>query len=484
MSSESLVKACPEPSRRESSIPLQERDMGDGESQAQQVAGDIAIRVQNLSKCYQLYDRPEDRLKQAIYPRLRRLLGKEPKNYAREFWALRDVSFEVKKGETVGIIGRNGSGKSTLLQLICGTLNPTSGNIQTSGRIAALLELGAGFNPEFTGRENVYMNGALLGLSQQEIDAQFDDIAAFADIGQFIDQPVKTYSSGMYVRLAFASAISVEPEILVVDEALAVGDFVFTLKCLKRIEDLRTKGSSILFVSHDVALVQKLSDRALYLHMGELVAFGDTATACSRYISSMTAGIKVGTDPSGHGVGISASTTGHEANNWPTAAAEAAFAATVCGHRTGDGDAEITLVTLCTASSRNAVKFGEAVEVKIFLRVHRPVHHLCVSMYVIDEAGQLLLGTNTNYEGITFPDLLPNDRIQVSFGFENRLRDGRYGITTIASTFVSPVSNEYLDYIEPATFFQAITASGVTRWSIYNPHFDLRCIVNGSDLGA
>ena len=448
------------------------------------VADDVAIRVQNLSKCYQLYDRPEDRLKQAISPRLRRLIGMEPKSYAREFWALRNVSFEVKKGETVGIIGRNGSGKSTLLKMICGTLNSTSGNIQTSGRVAALLELGTGFNPEFTGRENVYMNGAILGLNKEEVDARFDDIAAFADIGQFIDHPVKTYSSGMYMRLAFASAISVEPQILVVDEALAVGDFDFTLKCLSRIDDIKAKGSSILFVSHDVALVQKLSDRVLYLHMGEPVAFGDPASACSRYITSMTASIKDGTDPSGHGAGISASTTCHETNNWPTAAAEAAFAATVCGHRTGDGDAKITLVTLRTAGSRNFVNFGETVEVKIFLRVHRPVKHLCVSMYVIDEAGLLLLGTNTNYEGIMFPDLLPNDRIQVNFGFENRLRDGEYGITTIASTFFSPVSNEYLDYIEPATRFQATSASGVTRWAIHNPPFDLRCIVNGSDLGA
>src|SRR5687768_13960790 len=187
----------------------------------------FAIRVQNVSKCYQIYDAPRDRLKQFVAPRLQRLLGKTPKHYFREFWALKDVSFEIKKGQTVGIIGRNGSGKSTLLQIICGTLSPTNGLIETNGRIAALLELGSGFNPEFTGRENVYMNAAVLGLTKEEIEARYDDILAFADIGEFIDQPVKQYSSGMYVRLAFAVIANVNANVLVIDEALAVGDVFF-----------------------------------------------------------------------------------------------------------------------------------------------------------------------------------------------------------------------------------------------------------------
>jgi lipopolysaccharide transport system ATP-binding protein len=208
-------------------------EAGTEHRRAQDQAEDAAICVHKVSKCYHLYDRPHDRLKQFIVPHVRRLMGREPKNYAREFWALSDVSFNVKKGETVGVIGRNGSGKSTLLQIICGTLTPTSGTVNTNGRTAALLELGAGFNPEFTGRENIYMNGALLGLSQEEIDSRIDDIAAFADIGQFIEQPVKTYSSGMYVRLAFAIAINVQPQILIVDEVLAVGDARFQAKCMK-----------------------------------------------------------------------------------------------------------------------------------------------------------------------------------------------------------------------------------------------------------
>jgi lipopolysaccharide transport system ATP-binding protein len=202
------------------------------------------------------------------------MLGKSSKKYFDEFWALKDISFEIKKGETVGIIGRNGSGKSTLLQIICGTLNPTGGSIQTHGRIAALLELGSGFNPEFTGRENVYMNAAVLGLNYEEIDARFDHIIAFADIGDFIDQPVKTYSSGMMVRLAFAVAINVNPEILIVDEALSVGDELFQRKCFSRIETIRASGTTILFVSHSGGTIVELCNRALLLDAGEKLAIG------------------------------------------------------------------------------------------------------------------------------------------------------------------------------------------------------------------
>lgn len=235
---------------------------------------DVAISVQNLSKCYQIYENPRDRLKQFVMPRMHRIAGNKPKQYFKEFWALKDVSFEIKKGETVGIIGRNGSGKSTLLQMICGTLNPTSGSVQTNGRIAALLELGSGFNPEFTGRENVYMNAAVLGLSLDEVDTRFDDIAAFADIGQFIEQPVKTYSSGMMVRLAFAVAINVDPQILIVDEALSVGDELFQRKCFARIEAIKKNGATILFVSHSGATVVELCDHAMLLDSGDKLAIG------------------------------------------------------------------------------------------------------------------------------------------------------------------------------------------------------------------
>ena len=248
-------------------------------------SNDIAIRVSNLSKCYQIYDTPRDRLKQFVMPRIRRVAGKQQKQYFREFWALKDVSFEIKKGETVGIIGRNGSGKSTLLQMICGTLTPTSGSIQTKGRIAALLELGSGFNPEFTGRENVYMNAAVLGLSKDEIDARFEDIAAFADIGQFLEQPVKTYSSGMMLRLAFAVIAHVDADILVVDEALAVGDTFFTQKCMRFLRNFMKTGT-VLFVSHDTGSIKNLCNYAVWLEKGQVIQEGAPKEVCELYLEA------------------------------------------------------------------------------------------------------------------------------------------------------------------------------------------------------
>lgn len=253
------------------------------------MCSDIAIKVENLSKCYQIYDKPSDRLKQSIYPRVQRLLRHEPRQYFKEFWALKDVSFEVKKGETVGIIGRNGSGKSTLLQMICGTLTPTSGSIQTFGRVAALLELGAGFNPEFTGRENVYLNASILGLSHDEIDRKFDAIAAFADIGEHLEQPVKTYSSGMFVRLAFAVIAHVDADILIIDEALAVGDAFFTQKCMRFIHKFQSEAGTLLFVSHDMGTVTNICQSVVMLFLGgkRRAIIGNSETLCKEYLNQI-----------------------------------------------------------------------------------------------------------------------------------------------------------------------------------------------------
>ena len=248
---------------------------------------DVAIKVSSLSKCYQIYDRPNDRLKQFIAPRLQSLLGRKSKQYCREFWALKDVSFEVKKGETIGIVGRNGSGKSTLLQLICGTLSPTSGEIAVNGRIAALLELGAGFNLEFSGRENIYLNGAILGIASVEMEKKVKAILSFSELGDFIDQPVKTYSSGMYSRLAFSIAIHVEPDILIVDEALAVGDARFVAKCMRKIKDIQEMGTTVLFVSHDVSSVRNLCQRVIWLNKGLLVEEGDVFPVTGRFMEFM-----------------------------------------------------------------------------------------------------------------------------------------------------------------------------------------------------
>ncbi len=254
---------------------------------------DPVISVENVSKAYRIWENPSARLTAPLLETTaaalrgvpaRWLKDKAAKSY-RDFWALKDVSFELRRGESIGIIGRNGSGKSTLLQIIAGTLQPTEGTVKVNGRVAALLELGSGFNPEFTGRENVHLNGAVLGLSRSEVEAKFAEVTAFADIGDFIDQPVKTYSSGMMIRLAFAVAVTVEPDILIVDEALSVGDVFFQQKCFKRVREMLSSGVSLLFVSHDTGAVQNLCDRAILLGQGKPIFSGPPEEAVSRYFA-------------------------------------------------------------------------------------------------------------------------------------------------------------------------------------------------------
>lgn len=240
------------------------------------MSSEFAIRVNGLGKSFPVYHKPYHRLLQMVSP--------GPKQrWFKEFQALKDIDFTVPRGQTLGIVGRNGSGKSTLLQLICGTLTPSAGSVEVNGRVAALLELGAGFNPEFTGRENIFLNGAVLGLSTEEIRRRFDDIVAFAEIGDFIEQPVKSYSSGMYVRLAFAVAIHVDPEILIIDEALSVGDEAFQRKCFARINRIKEAGATVLFVSHSAGTVTELCDRAILLDHGELLAQGSPKFVVSNY---------------------------------------------------------------------------------------------------------------------------------------------------------------------------------------------------------
>jgi lipopolysaccharide transport system ATP-binding protein len=240
---------------------------------------DLAVVAEQLAKVYRVYQQPQDRLKEMLF---RRFTGHQ---YGRDFWALRDVSFTLARGERLGVIGRNGSGKSTLLQVLAGTLAPTAGRIETNGRVAALLELGSGFNPEYTGRENVYINASILGLTRAQIDERFDAIAAFADIGEFLDQPVKTYSSGMFVRLAFAVVTSVDADILLIDEALAVGDVFFTQKCYRHLETLIDRGASIVLVSHDAAAVSQFCRSVLVLDHGRLVFHGETVAGIRTYFA-------------------------------------------------------------------------------------------------------------------------------------------------------------------------------------------------------
>lgn len=336
------------------------------------MSSDLAIEVQNLSKCFQIYDRPQDRLFQMV-------LGRRKQLY-REFWAIEDVSFEVRKGESVGIIGRNGSGKSTLLQLICGTLHPTAGAVRTSGRIAALLELGSGFNGDFSGRENVYLNGAMHGLSREDVDERFDAIARFADIGEFIEQPVKTYSSGMFVRLAFAVQANLDPEILVVDEALAVGDALFQKRCYERIEALISSGTTLLFVSHDEESVRTLTQHALLLRDGKVVARGQSSEVLleyrrqlhdqeRRYLTHMARDLNSVKQPS-------AGTDSNQAK----ASDRYSF---------GDLEAEIVQVTVCSGSGEGREVFYPTDPVRIVVRciAHKALQRLNVGLRLRNKEG-------------------------------------------------------------------------------------------------
>lgn len=280
-------------------------------------AEEFAIVVDDVSKCYHVYEKPSDRLKQALYPRARRALGMGAHRYFREFWALRNVSLTVRPGETVGIIGRNGSGKSTLLQLICGTLSPTAGRIQTNGRIAALLELGSGFNPEFSGRENIFMNAAVLGMADDEIRARYQQIVDFSEIGDFIEQPVKTYSSGMFMRLAFAVQAHIDASVIVIDEALTVGDVFFRQKCYARLQQLRDAGAAILLVSHSMPDIEQFCERAILLDQGRARFVGPAAEAAKHYYLLHQPAIQ----PSGTDVAVEGTVSGGGLHDRPSAEA-------------------------------------------------------------------------------------------------------------------------------------------------------------------
>lgn len=366
---------------------------------------DIAIRVSSLSKCYTIYDRPQDRLKQALIPRIKHFLGGQPKNYFHEFWALRDVSFEVEKGETLGIIGRNGSGKSTLLQIICGTLTPTGGTVETNGRVAALLELGSGFNPEFTGRENVYMNGAVLGLSKEEMDARFDEIVTFADIGEFIDQPVKMYSSGMYVRLAFAVSACIDPDILIVDEALAVGDAKFQAKCFRRFDELIQRGTTILFVTHSTEQVVRHCDRSIILDHGQISKIGQAREVVNLYMDmlfgvddekKLPLDIRMENNKLLNGTqSISDDTLG--ADRGAKGQFEARAGYNPYEYRWGNGEAEI--VDFCVTSGgrlhTNRIETGQPVVVTIWVKFHCRVEFPIYGLIVKTPDGVTVYGSNS-----------------------------------------------------------------------------------------
>ncbi|QNB10653.1 ABC transporter ATP-binding protein [Paraburkholderia bannensis] len=421
---------------------------------------DIAIGVHNLGKRYQIYETPRDRLKQFVLPRLYRMAGAQPKQYCSEFWALNDVSFDVKKGETVGIIGRNGSGKSTLLQMICGTLSPTQGHVDVNGRVAALLELGAGFNPEFTGRENIFMNGTLLGLSKQEIEERYDDIVAFADVGMFIDQPVKMYSSGMYVRVAFAIAASMDPAILIVDEALAVGDLAFQAKCMIRLRELMDRGTTVLFVSHDMSSVQNICSKVLWLKQGRSVAYGDPKQVVGEYISEMNLDInritQAHTEEAEAVVDVGSTSVAESISLEP--------AMFLDGHtRYGDGRATILNVTLIDQQGRptELLELHERFTVRIIVKANNTIERPAVGYSLRDFKGNKVVGTmNSNFPNVEMPTFEAGKVYCIDVAGVNSLAQGGYTVAVGVEQIVQQNKvHQYLDVLENARVFQSTFGS-------------------------
>ncbi len=386
------------------------------------------VLVQNVSKLYRLYRRPSDRLRELI-PGARPLHA--------DFWALRDVGFSVEKGETFGIVGPNGCGKSTLLQLISGILQPTTGRIVTRGRIAALLELGAGFNPDFSGRENVYLNGEIMGLSRAEIDKAMPSIAAFAEIGEFIERPVKEYSSGMYVRLAFATAIHVDPEILIVDEALAVGDAVFANRCVRKFQELRERKITVLFVSHDLGLVKQLSDRAILLLNGRIEAEGAPKDVINRYIGLVLE------------------------KQQPEKKKEERIRSTF---RHGDGASEILSVQLLNARGEDvsSVASGEPVTVRVRSRFHQARSGPMVGILLRTRIGMDVYGTNTRIEQIDLGEIRAGDELTVDFHLECWLAAQQYTLT-VATQNADGSSHDWLDDAIAFEVVDTRSAAGVAN---------------------
>jgi ABC-type polysaccharide/polyol phosphate transport system ATPase subunit len=359
-----------------------------------------AVELQGVSKSYAIYDSPGDRLKElATFHRY---------SFHRDFWALRGLGFHIRKGETFCIIGENGSGKSTLLQLVAGILQPTEGAVSVQGRISALLELGSGFNPEFTGRDNVYMNGAILGFSSRQMDQKYKAIEEFAEIGDFINRPVKTYSSGMVVRLAFAVAIHVDPDILLVDEALSVGDIYFRQRCMRKVHELRSQGITILFVSHAIGDVKAIGDRALWLEQGRIKDLGDTDRVVAKYLAAM-----VEKDSAYRTLRKRPAPTRAEQNIAP----EVVDCIPNIDHRYGDGRAEVLGIAAFDANGRplHLLEPLSRVVVRISVRAKEELSLPIVGFMLRNHLGIDFSGTNTSREGFDLPPMAPGDIYTVDF---------------------------------------------------------------------
>ena len=404
-----------------------------------------AVEFHDVSKSYAIYESPG--------ARLRELLSPTRAKHHQDFWALRDVTFEVKSGETFCIVGENGSGKSTLLQIVAGILQPTSGTVTVNGRVSALLELGAGFNPEFTGRDNVYLNGSILGLSTREIDQRYAAIEAFAEIGSFINQPVKTYSSGMVVRLAFAVAIHVDPGILLVDEALAVGDIYFRQRCMRKVHELRSRGVTILFVSHATADVKAIGDRTLWLQHGRLMEVGDTDRVVAKYLAAMVE--KDSTYQKDH---YEAKRSGEE----PSLAPEIVETIPNIDHRYGDGRAEVIGIAVLDEEGRplQLLEPASRIVVRISVRAKGDVPMPVVGFMLRNQMGMDFAGTNTAREGYELVPLQRGDVITVDFHVE--LPELYPGSFSLSPAIADGTLTEYqmCDWIDNAIALQMARSDG------------------------
>ncbi|MCI9146692.1 MAG: ABC transporter ATP-binding protein [Hungatella sp.] len=390
-----------------------------------------AITVKDVTKIYKMYEKPIDRLKESLHPAHR--------EYHKKFYALNNLSFQVKKGETVGIIGTNGSGKSTILKIITGVLSPTTGTVEVEGNISALLELGAGFNSDYTGIENIYMNGTMMGFSRKEMDGKLQDILDFADIGDFVHQPVKTYSSGMFIRLAFALAINVEPEILIVDEALSVGDVFFQSKCYRRMEEIRQKGTTILMVTHDMGSIIKYCDKVVLLNKGNFVAEGPPGHMVDLYkkilanqMDSLKEELEEMNDFSGETAGEN-----REKRKKPVGLMKEKL--TINGSRTeyGDGRAEIYDLGLLDERGNisNLLLKGENFTIKEKIRFNAAIESPIFTYTIKDKKGTELSGTNTMFEGTDIRPVKAGDEYEVSFTQKMTLQGGEYLLSMSCTGF-------------------------------------------------
>jgi lipopolysaccharide transport system ATP-binding protein len=408
---------------------------------------DIAIKTENLSKSYKLYKNPIDRLKESLSP--------FRKKYHHDFFALKNINFEIKKGETIGIVGKNGSGKSTLLKIITKVLTPTEGHVTTKGKISALLELGAGFNPELSGTENIYFNGAIMGYTKEEIDKKLDNIIAFADIGEFIEQPVKTYSSGMFVRLAFAVATNVDPEILIIDEALSVGDMFFQAKCMEKMKKMINKGITLMFVSHDTGAIKSVCQKSILLDEGAIIDFDKSDKIVEKYFA-----MKVQNDQK---TIQSQSETINKPLNKETKhkifSNSDQFAKRASYQRIQNGMANFINIQLLNESGNviQRVEYEQNVILRMALQINNDMEKLAYGYHIRDKNGVDVVYSDSIIEGKTLLNLKKGNKYIIDWRFKSSLIHGIYNVACVLSIPIDIASSkvEFVDFIPIATQFEA-----------------------------